>query len=265
MAARAVAVGVALLDRLSLDSPDGVRQQLDVAIAREPADPVQLADVLHAAGAVARDEVPLILFLVAVHPAPRVEPPDLLFLSAVAQLTERDLELRGPGVRLEADLAVPHGVPAHVPAFVGEHQVNLGAGRGQVEFEPRSLVEVTVEADAGDVAGEVVTPRRVAVDERGIVVRPDGDVHVAIVVQDLELRLDRRGGALDGQLLDVVAAPRAFVPRGVVEPSVDLRRGSLEAHGVEDPRRARPPGRIGGLGAIGRRRIGRGRPGDGRR
>ena len=137
-----------------------------MAVAREPADPVQLADVLHAAGAVARDEVPLILFLVAVHPAPRVEPPDLLFLRAVAQLTERDLELRGPGVRLEADLAVPHGVPAHVPAFVGEHQVNLGAGRGQVEFEPRSLVEVTVEADAGDVAGQVVTPRRVAVDLR---------------------------------------------------------------------------------------------------
>src|SRR4029079_7160317 len=80
IAARPVAIRVALLDRLSLDPPDGVRQQLDVAIAREPPDTVQLADVLHAAGAVARYEVPLILFLVAVHPTPRVEPPDLLFL-----------------------------------------------------------------------------------------------------------------------------------------------------------------------------------------
>jgi len=229
---------------------------------------VELAELVHPAGVLARDELPLGLLLVAGDPAPRVHAPDLLVLRSVAQLVERYLELRRPASSVVRHLAVPHRVPGGVPLrlAVPEDEVDLAAPRGQVELEARSLVVVAVEADADHVdrvAQEVVAPARVAVDFRRVVVDADREVDVLVVEQDLEL--GRLGGrsSLDRKLLRVVAGPGSLLPGLVVEAPVDLRGLSLEpdrlvdagrvlaAVGVRDGPRCAQGGRGGGLLARG--------------
>ena len=204
-----------------------------------PRMPCELAELVHAARVLARDQLPLVLFLVAGDPAPGVHAPDLLVLRAEAQLVERHPELGGPTRASWADLAVPDRVPGGVPLrlAVAEDQVDLAAPGRQVELEARALVVVAVEADADHVDGvaqEVVAAARVAVDLRRVVVGADREVDVLVVVEDLELgRLGRRR-ALDRKLLLVVARPLSLLPRLVVEPPVDRRGLSLETHRLVD-------------------------------
>ena len=68
-----------------------------------------------------------------------------------------------------------------------------------------------------------------------------------VVVEDLQLGLLRRRAALDGQLLDVVARPLAFLPRLVVEPSVDRGWRARQPHRAVDPRRVHAAEGIGRL------------------
>ena len=121
---------------------------------RQVADAVQLAELVHAPGVLARDELPLVLFLVAVDPAPGVHAPDLLVLRAEAQLVEGHAELGRPALLVVGHLAVPDGVPGRVPLglAVAEDEVDLAAAGGEVELEAGLLVVVAVEADADDVA-----------------------------------------------------------------------------------------------------------------
>jgi len=148
-------------------------------------------------------------------------------LRAEAELVEGHAELRRPALVVVGDLAVPDGVPRRVPLglAVAEDEVDLAAAGGEVELEAGLLAVVAVEADADDVAGEGVAPAGVAVHLRRVVVGPDREVHVAVVVEDLELGLLRRRCSLGRDLLRVVPSPLALREPGVVvEPPVDRRR-----------------------------------------
>ena len=254
--------------------PDHVRQQLDVPRRRQVADAVQLAELVHPPGVLARDELPLALLLVASEPAPRVHAPDLLLLLPEAQLVQRDPELGGPALRVVGHLAVPDGVPRRVPLqlAVAEDEVDLAAARGEVELEAGALVVVAVEADPDDVdrvLAEVVAAARVVVDLVRVVVGADRVVEVLVVVEDLELGLLRRGRALDGHVLRVVPGPLALrVPRLVVEPAVDDRRLHDQALRGVDAGQVLPAERVGRSrrrSERGRRRGRTRRPGQSRR
>ena len=170
------------------DAAHRVRQELDVPRRPQVLDAVQLPEVVHPARAVAAGiRFHWILFLEAIDPAPRVQPPDLVILRRIAELIEGDLELGRPRVGFERHLAVPHGVPARVPPFVGEYQIDLGARGIQVELEAAALVEVAVEADADDVAGEAVAAAGYRCDLLRVVVRADRDIDVLRVEEDLQL------------------------------------------------------------------------------
>ena len=113
---RARAVGPPVGDRRARAGlAHRVGQQLDVAGAGQPADPVQLAELVHTARVLAGDELPLVLLLVAVDPAPGVEAPDLLLLRPVAQLAQGHAELGGPTLVVVRDLAVPDRRPRSCP------------------------------------------------------------------------------------------------------------------------------------------------------
>ena len=219
-----------------------VGQQLHVARARQAADPAQLAQLVHAARVLARDQLPLVLFLVAGDPAPGVHAPDLLVLLAEAELVERDAELGRPALLVVRHLAVPDRVPGGVPLglAVAQDEVDLAAAGGEVELEAGALVVVAVEADADHVDRvllEVVAAAGVAVHLRRVVEGADRDVDVPVVVQDLDLGLLRGVGALDRHVLAVVARPLALLPRLVVEAAVDHRRLPFEPPRVVDARR----------------------------
>ncbi len=214
-----------------------VRHQLDVARPRQGPDAAQFAQLVHPPRVLARNELPLVLFLVARDPPPHVQAPHLLVLRPVAQLVQRDAELGGPPLVVVRDLAIPHRVPSRVPVVlaVPEDQVDLAAARGQVELEAGALAVVAVEAGAHHVhrvAVEVVAAPRVAVHLGRVVVRPDRHVDVAVVVEDLHLGGLAGGRPLHRQLLGEVPLPRPLAPRLVVEAAVDRRRLSLEARGV---------------------------------
>ena len=217
------------------------RQQFDVTGGRESPDAAQFAELVHAPGVLARDQLPLVLFLVARDPPPGVKAPDLFLLRPVPQLTQRHPELGGPAAVVVRHLAVPDRVPRRVPLVlaVAEDEVDLGPAGGQVELETGPLVVVAVETHADDVDGvvaEVVAPPRVPVDLRRVVERPDCDVDVAVVVQDLQFGRLAGRGAFGGEVLGVLARPFALGPGLVVEASVDHRRLPLDAHGVVDAR-----------------------------
>jgi hypothetical protein len=204
---------------------------------------VELAELVHPAGVLARDELPLVLFLVPVDPAPGVEAPHVLLLRPVTQLAERHPELGAPSLLVVGHLAVPHGVPGRVPLLlaVAEDQVDLAAAGREVELEAGALVVVAVEADADDVAGEIVAPAGVAVDLRRVVVGADREVDVPVVVEDLELGPLGGGSTLRRRLLGVVARPFALLPRFVVEATVDHGGLHREALGHVDADRVLAP------------------------
>ena len=248
--------GRAAADRvLAGGAAQHVRQQLEVPRARQLANAVQLAELVHAPRVLARDQLPLVLFLVAVDPAPGVHPPHLLLLWAVAQLVERDAELRRPALVVVGHLAVPDRVPRRVPLglAVAEDEVDLAAAGRQVELEAGALVVVAVDADAHDVAGEVVAPAGVAVDLVGLVEDPDRVVEVLVVVQDLELGGLRGLRTLGRNLLREATAPLPLLPRLVVEPAVDHRRLARDPLGVVHARRVLAAGAAGLRAAGGRR------------
>ena len=210
-AERARAVGAAVrLRGPGARLAERVGHELHVARLLQPADPVQLAQLVHAARVLARDQLPLVLFLVASDPAPGVHAPDLLVLGTEAQLVERDAELGRPALLVVRHLAVPDRVPGGVPLrlAVAEDQVDLAPARAEVELEARALVVVAVEADADHVDREpleVVAAAWVTVHLRRIVEGADRHVDLPVVVQDLDLGLLRGLGSLDGHVLPVVA------------------------------------------------------------
>jgi hypothetical protein len=163
---------------------------------------VQLAELVHAPGALPRDELPLVLFLVRVDPAPGVEAPDLLVLRPVAQLAEGHPELGRPALLVVGHVAVPDDVPGRVPlGLAEEEQVDLAAARREVELEAGPLVVVAVEAHPNDVPDQRVPAAGVPVHLPGIVVRADPHVDVLVVVEDLELGGLARVRALGRDLL----------------------------------------------------------------
>ena len=170
---RPCAIGAALRDgRAGTAFREDVRQELHVTRGGQAADPAQLAELVHAPGVLPRNELPLIFFLVAGNPPPRVQPPDLFVLRAIANLVQRDPELGRPAAVVVRHLTVPHGVPRRVPFVlaVPEDEVDLAAARREIELEARPLVVVAVEAHADDVhrvAVEVVAAARVAMDLAG--------------------------------------------------------------------------------------------------
>jgi len=176
----------------------------------------------------------------------------LLLLRTVAELAQGHAELGGPALRVVGDFPVPDRVPARVPLqlAVAEHEVDLAPARREVELEARLLVVVADEADAHDVAGQVVASSGVAVDLLRVVVGADREVDVLVVIEDLELGGLRRRRPFDGHLLRVVARPLALPPGRVVQPPVDVWCGAFQADGPVDADRVLATERVGGAGGV---------------
>ena len=170
-----------------------------------------------------------------------VDPPYLLLLTREAELRKGDLHLHHPPQRVHAGRHRPHGIPGivTVTVVVRRHHVRAHALRIGVEDERRSMVVVRVDGNPERVARRVaVTPPQTAGDRSRIrIVHSRRDVECAAVIDNADL------GSLAGLSavlrfgLREVAHEWRVLPRGIVEPAVQVRR-LLDAHSGDDRRDA---------------------------
>ena len=241
-----------------------VGQELEALGRLEVGEPVELSEERHLLSRLARSRRPEAVLVEPLDKARDLKPPGLPGFLRIAQLRERNAELRDPAPVVDPRAPLPHGVPADVGLGVVEaEQVALDAGRVEPEHERGAPIVIGVEAHVDPVRRRVLVPPGQPADDqrRPGVVRANPDVHRDVVIQDAKLGAKPRGLALVRLALPEVGVDRRGLPRRLVEAPVDREGAGRRGRSRDPARELGGRDRLRGVGGVGgdqHLRLGRG-------